>query len=111
LIDVNIIRPTKIPSVPHGDVQFFKDYQPYDSIVQKLEGTPSMSPSLFTNSIVEWSHSFPHLVKYIPSIGKSVEERDIPAIIITNSKIPSSKKKMIYFNGGQVSLEFTLSNL
>ena len=50
--------------------------------------------------IVKWyqdlADKFPDLTKYVPSIGKSVEEQDQPAVHITAATDPDPTKK-IYF--------------
>jgi murein tripeptide amidase MpaA len=45
----------------------------------------------------------PKLVTFIPSIGKTVENRDIFAVKITSGKKPSygGEKKQVWFNGLQ----------
>ena len=42
----------------------------------------------------ELSKKFPEIVKFVPSIGKSVEGRDMPAVHITASSADALK---IYF--------------
>lgn len=73
-----------------SDNVFFRDYQNYANIVAKLE---------------EWADAYPTLITYIPSIGKSVEGRDIAGIKITDSSF-GGVKKAIFWNGGQHAREW-----
>jgi murein tripeptide amidase MpaA len=52
----------------------------------------------------ELAGKYPNIATFIPSIGKTVEGRDIPAIQITGSKDPSPKR--IWFQGGQHAREW-----
>jgi len=63
---------------------FFNDYQSYATIVQKLQ---------------DWASEHPDLATFIPSIGKSVEGRDLVVIKLTGNS-QSTTKRSIWFNGG-----------
>lgn len=69
---------------------FFNNYQPYDTIVEKLH---------------EWSRKYPHRMSFNSSIGLSYEGRDIPAVKISNSK-NQKQKKAIWWNSGQHAREW-----
>jgi len=58
--------------------------------------------SEFITILKEWVTLYPNIATLVPSIGKTVEGRDIPAIRITGKK--SSKR--IWFNGGQHAREW-----
>jgi len=71
------------------DEDFFSDYHDYDDIVQYLQDLQA---------------TYPNLVTYNPSIGKTIQGRDIPAIRITGSK--HTNPKSFWFNGGQHAREW-----
>ena len=73
-----------------SELEFFKNYQRLESIVEQ---------------IYEWKQQFPLLVRMNESIGRSIEERDIPMIHITNLN-HHGPKKAIWFNGGQHAREW-----
>jgi len=66
---------------------WFDSYHRYAEIVAYLQNVSSLYPNLAT---------------FVPSIGLSVEGRNIPAIVISGS--PSNNK--IWFNGGQHAREW-----
>ena len=71
------------PPVTPDDVwfeQFFVDYSPYDQVQQWYK---------------KLSEQFPELVKFVPSIGKSLEGRDLFAVHITAPT--TTPKKQFYF--------------
>ena len=72
------------------DSLFFKDYQNYDTVNQKLQS---------------WSSLYPDLVSYTASIGSTVEGRDIPMIKITDKSVTTVKKN-VFWNGGQHAREW-----
>ncbi|KAJ3412597.1 hypothetical protein HDV05_000465 [Chytridiales sp. JEL 0842] len=80
-----------VQKLPAADVEFFKNYQSYETIVAKMQ---------------EWSRTYANLTTFVPSIGKSIEGRDIPAMIVTDPSVPVSKKRMVYWNGGQHAREW-----
>lgn len=63
--------------------------QTFDSIIEFLTQLTLDHPSLLT----------------LKSIGKSVEGREIPVVILSNIKI-KSQKKVIWFNAGQHAREW-----
>jgi len=70
---------------------FFDNYRRYAEIVTELK-------SLNTR--------FPSLTKFVPSIGKSVEGRDIPAIHVSNLGFKNASVPRIFFEGGQHAREW-----
>ncbi|KAJ3290043.1 hypothetical protein HDU79_003590 [Rhizoclosmatium sp. JEL0117] len=70
---------------------FFTAFQRYDVLIEKLE---------------EFSSKYPALTTYIPSIAVTHEQRNVPAIIITDKSVPDSQKKMIWWNGMQHAREW-----
>ncbi|KAJ3113784.1 hypothetical protein HDU96_002923 [Phlyctochytrium bullatum] len=70
---------------------FFNTYATYDQIVAKLQS---------------WATTYPNLTTYVPSVGKSYQGRDIPAIIITDKSVPDTNKQVIWWNGGQHAREW-----
>ncbi|KAI8815122.1 putative carboxypeptidase precursor [Cladochytrium replicatum] len=70
---------------------FFSAYQSTATIKAKL---------------ASWASTYPQLAKYTPSIGKTIQGNDIPLLVITNSSVPSSAKKAIWWNGGQHAREW-----
>jgi len=71
--------------------EFFLDYQPYETIRESLK---------------EWTNKS-DIATFIPSIGKSIEGRDIFAIKLTSSS--TKPKKGIWFNGGLHAREWIAS--
>jgi len=55
--------------------------------------------------MVDLAKTYPHLAVYIPSIGKSVEGRNIPALRL-NASYNGAQTKRIWFNGGQHAREW-----
>jgi len=72
-----------------ADADWYDIYHNYTDIVTKLK---------------DLADAYPNLVSYIPSIGKSVENRDIPAIII-DTKV-STRNKFFHVIGGQHAREW-----
>jgi len=70
---------------------FFDDYRRYADIVTELKTLASQYPSL---------------TKFNPSIGKSVQGRDIPAITISASGFANQTIKRIFWQGGQHAREW-----
>ncbi|KAI9291216.1 putative carboxypeptidase precursor [Neoconidiobolus thromboides FSU 785] len=64
---------------------FFADYQSYDTIKAKLQ---------------EWAAKYSNIAEFIPSIGKSIEGRDLYGFKISRKACPTQKRKSIWFNGG-----------
>jgi len=62
---------------------FYDQYPTYEQIVQQLSNL---------------AKQYPTLAKYEPSMGKSIENRDLPYIIITGNK--SATKWNVYIEGG-----------
>jgi len=82
---------------------------------QELEETRSNAPlaDFFTTYhtyaeilayLVNITNVFSTISKYTPSIGKSVEGRDIPAVVVTGTA--TGAKKKIFINGGQHAREW-----
>jgi len=67
-----------------ASADWFSDYHRYADIVSWLKGLTSQYPKLIT---------------YTASIGKSVENRDIPVVRITGTNGTSDSKKSVYFEG------------
>jgi len=70
---------------------FFDNYRRYSEIVAELKTLAS---------------TYPAITKLIPSIGKSLEGRDIPAIIISASGFNNATIKRIFWQGGQHAREW-----
>jgi hypothetical protein len=71
------------------DPTWFDDYHPYPEIV---------------TAVKKGCTSAPKLCKFVPSIGKTIEGRDIFAVRITNSE-RNSKKAQIYIQANQHARE------
>jgi len=78
-------------SEPEKDEAFFDNYRRYAEIVTELQN---------------WNKKYPTLTKLIPSIGKSVEGRDIPAISISALGFTNTSIQRIFFQGGQHAREW-----
>jgi carboxypeptidase A1 len=76
---------------PLPDDEFFKDYRSFDQIMIQYK---------------YWADKYPKYVKFIDSIGKSVEGRDIFAIEITAPSPYGKAKKNIMYTGGQHAREW-----
>ncbi|CAG8598106.1 1116_t:CDS:2 [Ambispora gerdemannii] len=91
----NIIKIFDTVDILHGlhlEIFFFDDFQSYDAFKLKLES---------------WSSRYPRLVKFIPSIGKTIEYRDIPVIHITDmNTVLNSPKPIVWIQGGQHAREW-----
>ncbi|KAK9768072.1 hypothetical protein K7432_001608 [Basidiobolus ranarum] len=77
-----------------SDPEWFKSYHPYEEVLKWL---------------ADLSKKHNELVSYIPSIGKSIEGRDIPALRITSKKNinkGNAPKKQYYFQGLQHAREW-----
>jgi hypothetical protein len=74
-------KPAAKPSAPASG-SFFSRYQTYDSIVSWLKGL---------------STKYPRLCKFLPSIGKTVQGRAIPLVIITSDV--GQNKPIVYIEG------------
>jgi len=73
-----------------SSADFFATYHRYDEIVVYLK---------------QLTQTYPHLAQFIPSVGKTIEGRDIPAIRI-NATYNGAKGKKIFFQGGQHAREW-----
>ncbi|KAJ3161116.1 hypothetical protein HDU86_007738 [Geranomyces michiganensis] len=65
-------------------LDWFADYHPLDQILEWYQNLAA---------------TFPHLVTFIPSIGKTVEGRDIFAVIITGADTPAIQKPQFFLQG------------
>jgi len=70
---------------------FFDNYRRYQDIVTEIKTLASR---------------FPNLSKFVPSIGKSVEGRDIPAIHLCSAGFENQTAQRIFFMGGQHAREW-----
>jgi len=70
---------------------FFDNYRRYSEIVNELKSLNA---------------KYPALTKFYPSIGKSLDGRDIPAIAISALGFNNLTVQRIYFQGGQHSREW-----
>jgi len=70
---------------------FFDNYRRYAEIVTELKNLAT---------------KYPAITKFTPSIGKSVEGRDIPAITISASGFKNATIKRIFWQGGQHAREW-----
>ncbi|KAJ3024009.1 UNVERIFIED_CONTAM: hypothetical protein HDU68_008354 [Siphonaria sp. JEL0065] len=70
---------------------FFANYQRYDAFIAKL---------------VSWSQTYSDIVTYYPSIAVTHQNRNVPAIVITDSSVPAANKKTIWWNGQQHAREW-----
>jgi len=75
-------------NAPSAD--FFATYRRYSEFVDYLQ---------------QLAGQYSHIAKFIPSVAKSIEGRDIPAIRI-NATAGNAKAKKIYFQGGQHAREW-----
>jgi len=71
------------------DDEWYKSYHNFNDIVAYLVGL---------------SQTYPDLTQYYPSIGLTIEKRNIPAIVISSGS-PSTKKR-VFINGGQHAREW-----
>jgi len=69
------------------DADFFTSYHTYAEIIKFLENITT---------------TFSHIATYVPSIGSSIEGRDIPAVIIKSG----SPTKKVWLSGGQHGREW-----
>ena len=74
---------------------FFSAYQSYAAIGSKL---------------LQWSEMYPSYVKLNSSIGKSLQDRDLYMIKITDFNVVTSKRA-IWWNAGQHAREYVLLSL
>jgi carboxypeptidase A1 len=75
---------------PMSETEFFKDYRSYEQIKAQYK---------------HWSTKYSRYVKFIESIGKTHEGRDIFALEITSPNSSSNKKNIMY-TGGQHAREW-----
>jgi murein tripeptide amidase MpaA len=70
---------------------FFDNYQRYAAIVAELKSLAAQ---------------YPTLTRFTPSIGKSVEGRDIPAIVVSAAGFKNASIQRFFFAGGQHAREW-----
>jgi len=73
------------------DQNWYSQYQRFDEIVRKTK---------------ELADNHPGEAKFVKSIGKSVEGRDIPVIHLTGDSAKGEQKPQIWLNGGQHAREW-----
>ncbi|KAJ3149562.1 hypothetical protein HDU89_003615 [Geranomyces variabilis] len=69
---------------PPAPLDWFADYHQFDQIVEWYQNLTA---------------TFPNLVTFLPSIGKTVEGRDIFAVIITGANNTAAPKPQFFFQG------------